>query len=677
MKKTKLTRSLLAACSIVALSAVMYGCVHDGGDDAPATGTSGIVDPKPDPIPETVPVHVKDYVDVSGKDEQASLLAVLPGTGDSDTLTVPAGGSAMRGGVEDDGVAANGVEDEVGPVVFTCDSAYPCTFTLTNNLGTIVVSVSTQKLPDADEPTFMAMVPVPPDALPRLNKADADTIRGITSLAINAETGDGVDGTPDTADDTPRGAHGRDANGTMGENSIGGLGLGASGAADDTMLSLTSSLDPNGTPFAAAVPAGTPPTPVMGSTISVAMDLEVTENEDSVAFTGWDERVLFRDWGDTVGTGDGGYETGALIYSDIEGPIDHPFDGDLADEYVNEAAQALYALTVLADGGTPVTPGVATSVNINSDDSNAATTATAAQWAAMVFDSDSLVGAQSQDLNVNTSETFTGSYFGAPGQFQCIVMAADNCGLVRNDDGTVGVIDIDAAAMGIQSEGNWTFTPDPGAMIAVPDQDWMVFGAWLTTPDAPAGEHRVGVFYNGMDPYTPATDAFTANTAAGLRGSATYTGGAAGVYSHGAAAGLFTADAMLTANFDVNSNGMDDEATDYMISGRISNFRDTAGSFLGDDTVAMPNDPVAGGENDWVVMLGADDLDNDTAAGLVMGMTTGSADGVSWTGNWNGQLYGPGSGDDGSIAPSGVAGQFQSNNGNTSVVGAFGADLDD
>ena len=38
MKKTKLTRSLLAACSIVALTAVMYGCVHSGDDDpAPTT----------------------------------------------------------------------------------------------------------------------------------------------------------------------------------------------------------------------------------------------------------------------------------------------------------------------------------------------------------------------------------------------------------------------------------------------------------------------------------------------------------------------------------------------------------------------------------------------------------------------------------------------------------------
>ncbi|MCY4478954.1 MAG: hypothetical protein OXB97_03580, partial [Rhodospirillales bacterium] len=32
MNKSKLTRTLMAACSIVALSAVMYGCVHSGSD---------------------------------------------------------------------------------------------------------------------------------------------------------------------------------------------------------------------------------------------------------------------------------------------------------------------------------------------------------------------------------------------------------------------------------------------------------------------------------------------------------------------------------------------------------------------------------------------------------------------------------------------------------------------
>ena len=52
MKKTKLTRSLMAACSIVALSAVMYGCVHDGGSDDPEP----VVEmPEPEPMPEPDP----------------------------------------------------------------------------------------------------------------------------------------------------------------------------------------------------------------------------------------------------------------------------------------------------------------------------------------------------------------------------------------------------------------------------------------------------------------------------------------------------------------------------------------------------------------------------------------------------------------------------------------------
>ncbi|MCY4407340.1 MAG: hypothetical protein OXC15_13305 [Rhodospirillaceae bacterium] len=46
MKKSKVTRSLLAACSIVALSAVMYGCVHSGGDDTPPP----VTEPEPDPV---------------------------------------------------------------------------------------------------------------------------------------------------------------------------------------------------------------------------------------------------------------------------------------------------------------------------------------------------------------------------------------------------------------------------------------------------------------------------------------------------------------------------------------------------------------------------------------------------------------------------------------------------
>ena len=42
----------------------------------------------------------------------------------------------------------------------------------------------------------------------------------------------------------------------------------------------------------------------------------------------------------------------------------------------------------------------------------------------------------------------------------------------------------------------------PTATILVPDQDWMVYGAWMTTPDDAAGTHRIGVLANGFDPYT-------------------------------------------------------------------------------------------------------------------------------------------------------------------------------
>ena len=671
MKKTKLTRSLLAACSIVALSAVMYGCVHNG-DDPPASDDMGMMEPM-EPM-EPVPVDVTMDVELSAV-AQGRLRAglSLDGERDSDTFDIPAGETVIRANVE-----------------FTCDSDYPCTVTVTNSLGTIVAEMTTMALPD-DVALVTAMEILPPNALPRLNAANAMTVDGIASVAINADAGTGTPA-------TPRGAHGRDADGTMDEHSIGGLGLGESGAADDTMLTLTSFLDPNGDDFAPANPGATPPTPVMGSTISVEED-ETMDHPESVMHAGWDQRVLFRDWGDTVGTGDGGYETAALIYSNIEDAIEHPFDRMLSMRYVNADAMRLYALTILADGMAPAVPAVATSVDINMDASVAATRATTEQWAAMVFDSESLVGAQDQDLNVDANETFTGMYFGAMGEFQCLGPSNQiGCGLMRNADGDVVVADTDANTAGLQN-GRWSFTPDPGATIMVPDQDWMVFGSWLTVPDSAAGAHRIGVFYNGMDVYTPASDAFDATNADGLRGSATYIGGAAGVYSHdsngaatdGMSSGLFTADATLTANFDVNSNGDGTDAGDYSVSGRIANFRDTAGRFIGADTALNPNDPVAGGENDWVVLLNAFSFVGETNDGTTdlatIGATdhndananvSGSADGLAWTGHWSGQFFGPGADAmDNSLAPSGVAGQFQADNANTAVVGAFGAMMDD
>ncbi len=507
------------------------------------------------------------------------------------------------------------------------------------------------------------------------------------------------------------------------------MGIGGPGVLNADMAGLRSDFQANGADLTentdldsdtatveANVP-GDPPNLRMGTTITGAMDAIDPSGDMGSAPSGWGMKTLFRDWGDTAGDGDGGYETGAIVVKSLGEGTPYPFDRKLAGKYVNEAAQNMFTLSIRASGANPGVTTLGTSVYIGADGDHDDDTTTdplpvaaSAQWANMVFDSASLVPAQSQDLNVNAGETFTGSYFGAPGQFRCFGAATGtSCALVRNDDDTVGVHDTDSDPDVVASTGRWSFTPDPGAMITVPDQDWMAYGAWLTTPDNMGGDHRFGVFFNGMDPYDPAQNSLTATHANGLRGTATYSGGATGVYVDGDDSGLFTADATLTAHFDRTSNGTDDtttpvpaDANDYSISGRIDNFRGTDGVYLGDDTQASPNDPTAG-ENDWVVNLGRFHIldaadDNDAATGnaalaIAPTATSGSADGVSWEGMWNGMFFGPNADADGvPIAPSGVAGRFWANTGDpdgeitnnnnsdmavTSVAGTFGATKDD
>ena len=648
MKKTKLTRSLMAACSIVALTAVMYGCVHNGGDDSVPADDMTDMEPM-EPMPE----DASGYITLTAE-QSAALLGVLPMNGDSVELNVAADGTTRAG------------------VTFTCDSDYDCTVTVSNSAGTIVAMWASQTLGDGTASAMAMGLEPAVDTFAEFNDGSTESIRNL----VGAQ--DGTNTEP-----------------TLMPTELIGMGIGGPGALDASMAALRSSFDPNSADAGGTASApGAVPGLTGGSTISGAMRPDgdgIPASEDmEMAPTGWGMKTLHRDWGDTAGdTGDGGFETAAIVVKNLGDGTPHLFDRMLAARYVNVAAQAMFRLSIRADGTAPGVTTLGTSVDIDSaaNPTNAqALMATSTQWAAMVMDADSLVSAQSQDLNVNTSETFTGSYFGATGQFQCLAADDASCALARNADGTVSPADT-GAADGIQSSGRWSFTPDPGAMIEVPDQDWMAYGAWLTTPDdAAGGTHRMGVFFNGMDPWTPATNALSATDPAGLRGSATYSGGATGIYVDGGDSGLFTARATLTADFDKASDGIDDNAVDYMISGRIDNFRGTDGVFLGDDTQASPNDPSAG-ENDWVVLLGSLDI-ADTGVIAPTG-TTGSADGVPWTGRWNGQLFGPTSNADGALAPSGVAGRFWAEtadaapevNGDglpaTAVVGAFGADKDD
>ena len=247
-----------------------------------------------------------------------------------------------------------------------------------------------------------------------------------------------------------------------------------------------------------------------------------------------------------------------------------------------------------------------------------------------------------------------GIYFGGEATFKCM-----------NDMCTVARAETQDTAFTVTG-GQWQILPDAGAMIMVPDQDYMVFGAWLTAPDdAEFGEHRIGVFHDGMRDY--------GDVATALAGKAKYEGGAAGAYSDSSdsdnpVSGMFTARAVLEADFG------DDNAAGGTLSGRIDNFANSAGIYLGSDTVRTPNDPATGGENDWVVTL---DMDMIDALGITAeGEVSGSADGVRWDdGEWAAKFYGPDMGGTPTapIAPSGVAGQFRAMSAERGVVGAFGA----
>ena len=368
---------------------------------------------------------------------------------------------------------------------------------------------------------------------------------------------------------------------------------------------------------------------------------------------------MHADWGDTRDRDrDGGFETFALLYSNIESPTDVDFTVAAAT-IASDTIRPWFQLTVLADGMTPSAPASPTSVAIT-----VATTASD-QTNAMLFDRESLVPTQNRDPEVNVGEDFSGTYFGAAGRFQCA--SANGCGIMRDGNNIVPVL----------AASTWTFTPDSGATVRLPDQDWIAFGVWVTSPDVhtAANMDSLGVQAAGMDTY-----GYGSPTAA-LTGKATYSGGAAGAFVDGSETGLFTATAKLEANFDTD-----------MLSGSINDFRNTRGEFLGADTQAEPNDRAAGGENDWVVNLGATEI-NDAGTFDNDGETSGSADGNSWAGQWNAQLYGGGDRlaapagvtDFLGHAPSGVAGTFNARTNNLvdtpgmshkGVAGAFGATLD-
>lgn len=102
--------------------------------------------------------------------------------------------------------------------------------------------------------------------------------------------------------------------------------------------------------------------------------------------------------------------------------------------------------------------------------------------------------------------------------------------------------------------GDWTFSPDGGAMVNVPDYAHLHFGWWLSGKDG--GPYGFQTFA-GSTGYGSGSSAVTA----AMTGTATYRGAAAGLCSSmdvaggqvtGARSGEFTADATLAQSHQCN-----------------------------------------------------------------------------------------------------------------------------
>ena len=257
--------------------------------------------------------------------------------------------------------------------------------------------------------------------------------------------------------------------------------------------------------------------------------------------------------------------------------------------------------------------------------------------------------AQDADGETPAVEAFetAGTYNGSMGTYRCNGTA--DCTVTLDAKGAITAID-----------GSWIFTPAPRVTTDQPDYEYLSYGFWLKKTTDEDGV----LTYNEVETFA-GSSLDTASDVRLVEGSATYNGGATGVYvkdvhnSDGtldtATAGHFTAAASLKVNFVGMSVAEDDHNS---ITGTINKFELSGGE-----------------ENAWSAALKGEIDTPDT------GIASGTANGGGAAGSFNATFYGPtpqteaaaaGEGT-ATVAPGSVVGEFDANFSNGSVAGAFGA----
>ena len=625
MKKTKLTRSLLAAVSIVALSAVMYGCAHDGDDppvvmDMDGDGVADANDAFPNDDSETADSDddgVGDNADAFPDDPDETADSDGDGIGDNaDAHNVP--DDRDNDGVPDvaDDFPDDPTEtrDNDGDGVGNNADDFPLDPTETADSDGDGVGDNAQMAAE-----MAAAIKAKSDEAK--TKLDAINTEGMQTATGTAGT-DGAGGA-----DAGLGGTGAPAAGSTGAYTLaikyGSTTITVEGATDAMDEMFTQAMDlGGGTTMHTLTMDADDDGNVMSEVAVVSTNIEAPE---PVAFAKFEVRAA-----------DGTITTPqALTVMQDDGQA--PGDGETADSFdpgdalaSSDDAQEAILANIMSASFPAASDGSSSVVHTflpAADDGDTDTPGNQPREAAMV----------------------AGSYNGASGTWTC--SGASPCTVTVNDMGM-----LTAATNG------WIFTPDEDATSDQPDYDYLSYGFWLEkTTDADDV-----VTYDEVETFASSSIAASAGaTLDNLNGSASYEGGATGVYVHNdlsagggmveaRTAGHFTADATLTANFSGGSIPADDH---NMITGRITNF------------------DLSGGENvDWAV-----NLDGARTAGA--NTFSGDADGGGTTSTFSGTFYGAVTADDTgtattneSVFPSSVAGEFNANFSNGSVAGAFGAE---
>ena len=685
MKKTKLTRSLLAACSIVALSAVMYGCI--GGGDDPATDETDMeqpTEPTEPTEPMQTPAEQLEAAEAALETAQEAVAELTPtSTGEearaayealADAQTAVNAATALPankiaalnerlGELGDDLDDANDLAAELRAVAAAVSAASTAVAGLDNDSDAADVSTARTTVTAAQTALDGAMLLSEDDTAAQQGLIDsADSRLGSIETAVAARP---------TEAEIAAAAAAAKAAGTKveaidteaGQTDEAGLGGHADSADADTAYTVTIKHD------------GTDATAEIGDPLLADDDDPKFIDQDAGLDGGRTMlvRTMEADEDDNV------VQEVVIVATDIDAPKATPFAKvagqalnarDLDDEVNADnmgAADDDWTAKTVGDSATD-TPGVdELKLVMSGAFVPGPGTSTRLTFARYQEDSDD---AMDGEQTIAAFET-PGTYNGAMGTYRCNATGNDDCTATVNAKGEITAM-----------SAGWVFTPAAGATSDVPDDEYLSYGFWLQKTTDGDGV----LTYDEVETFATA-HGMEASPTSGIEtvtGSASYEGGAVGVYVKNvlddqanivsATSGHFKAAVELEASFGGGNIGINNQ---FAIGGTITDF-----------------DLQHGEDNDWAVSLDAADFSGradgvdpgegpagNAFANVFSGTATG--DSTAAEGSWNGVFHGAAGqidhDDDGgttpaiNTAPSAVTGEFNANFTDGSTAGAFGA----